>query len=276
MGDPGARDVPDPASRRARTPDGARRNTKMAEANGPGRYETLMEVMRERRSIRRFQPRPVPRALALKALEAARCASSGANIQPWEFLLIDEERGVRHIAEILTRERKYIVARDPRFPPLGRAFHKDVPLYILILGDTRLKGAFPQTTDLVVDITLYASLAMATCQLHLAIEALGLGTYFHTPEEPTERELKAWLGIPAPMTIFSIAPVGFPRVRRTSARRPLEEMVHWNAYDLARYRSDAEVTALLRRRVIAIAMSGRWPQAMEEVAAASGRGRPSR
>lgn len=245
------------------------------EPDGRNRYEMLMDVFRERRSIRRFERRPVPRELVLKALEAARWASSGANIQPWEFLVIDDAERVHSVAEILTRERRYIVARDPNFPPLGRAFHKDVALYILILGDTRLKRAFPQTTDLVVDVTLYASLAMATCQLHLAVEALGLGTYFHTPEEPTERELKAWLGIPQPLMIFSIAPLGFPRARRTSSRRPLEEMVHWNVYDPSLYRSDEAVAALLRKRVIAIAMSGRWQRAVLEATAPKEMGRPA-
>lgn len=228
------------------------------------RYDILMEIFRERRSIRRFDQRPVPRGLVLNALEAARWASSGANIQPWEFLVIDEPARVRQVAEILTRERRYIVARDPNFPPLGRAFHKDVPLYILLLGDTRLKRAFPQTTDLVVDITLYASLAMATCHLYLAVEALGLGSYFHTPEDPTERELKALFGIPGPLMIFAIAPVGFPRGRRTSSRRPVEEMVHWNTYDPSLYRNDDAVAALVRKRPIAIAMSGRWEQAVRE------------
>lgn len=108
------------------------------------------------------------------------------------------------------------------------------------------------------------SLAMATCQLHLAVEALGLGSYFHTPEEPTEIELKQVFAVPDPMMIFSIAPIGVPRVGRTSGRRPLQEMVHWNAFDHARYRSDEEVASLLGTRTIAVAMSGRWDQAVRE------------
>ena len=48
----------------------------------------LIEVLRSRRSIRKFKPDPVPDELLTEILEAARLAPSGTNLQPWRFVLI--------------------------------------------------------------------------------------------------------------------------------------------------------------------------------------------
>lgn len=235
-------------------------------------YEVLMGVIRQRRSIRRFLPAPVPRPLIEQALEAAAWAPSGANIQPWDFVIVDEPHLVRRVGEILIREREYILSRAPDFPAYPRDNHRDVPCYILIFSDMRLKRAYPQTTPLVVDLTQYAALGWAVGQLHLALEALGLGSYFHTPEEPTERELKPLLGVPDPLLLFSIAPVGFPRERRVSTRRPLTESLHWNGFDRSRHVGGEQLEAFFRKRPIAFSMGGRWGRAVEEASRASGTG----
>ena len=63
-----------------------------AEVEGPAlvrdldAYNSLLQVIKSRRSIRRFDPRPVPEEDLMRVLEAGRWAPSGANIQPWAFL----------------------------------------------------------------------------------------------------------------------------------------------------------------------------------------------
>ena len=52
------------------------------------RYDQLLELAKLRRSIRRFKPDPVPEEDIEKIIEVARWAMSGANAQPWEFVVV--------------------------------------------------------------------------------------------------------------------------------------------------------------------------------------------
>ena len=51
-------------------------------------YDSLLELVKERRSIRRFKPDPIPDNFIDKIIEVARHAPSGFNMQPWEFVVV--------------------------------------------------------------------------------------------------------------------------------------------------------------------------------------------
>ena len=51
-------------------------------------YDGLLELVKTRRSIRRFKPEPVPDEYINRIIEAARWAPSGFNSQPWEFVVV--------------------------------------------------------------------------------------------------------------------------------------------------------------------------------------------
>ncbi|MBN1541621.1 nitroreductase family protein [candidate division KSB1 bacterium] len=53
-------------------------------------YSSLIDLIRARRSTRRFQNRPVPRELLVRCVEAARLAPSAENSQPWRFIIVDD------------------------------------------------------------------------------------------------------------------------------------------------------------------------------------------
>jgi len=55
------------------------------------KYEDLLELVEQRRSIRRFQTKPVPDQYIEKIIEVARWAPSGFNSQPWEFVVVRKE-----------------------------------------------------------------------------------------------------------------------------------------------------------------------------------------
>lgn len=59
----------------------------------------LIEVVKKRRSIRRFKPDPVPEGAIKQILEAARLAPSGVNIQPWRFMVVKDPRRRARLAE---------------------------------------------------------------------------------------------------------------------------------------------------------------------------------
>jgi len=87
-----------------------------------GVYETAIQ----RRSIRHYQDRPVPRQLLEKCVDAARLAPSGANLQPLEFVIIDQPDVVSRIFPTI-KWAMYI--RPAHDPPPG----KEPRAYILIL-----------------------------------------------------------------------------------------------------------------------------------------------
>jgi len=57
----------------------------------PTLAENLLAMYRARRSVRSYDPRPVPRAILERCIEAARLAPSACNSQPWTFLVADRE-----------------------------------------------------------------------------------------------------------------------------------------------------------------------------------------
>ncbi|MFQ5693729.1 MAG: nitroreductase family protein [Nitrospinota bacterium] len=222
-----------------------------------GAYENLLRVIKRRRSIRRFDPRPVPEEDLMRVLEAARWAPSGANIQPWAFIVVEEAERRRTVAELLIEEGRYLREKDPRFPAYDRRYHLDVPLYLVVACDGRARRAFPQTEPFPVDLTLYMSVSAAIMNLHLAAAALGLGTVWYTVEAPTEAKLKDLLGIPESFFIPSLTPLGYPLQHRASARRPLERMVHRERLDLSAVRDDATMETLFTRKMTASVMGGK-------------------
>jgi hypothetical protein len=81
--------------------------------------------------------------------------------------------------------------------------------------------------------------------MHLAAASLGLGSQHVTIhiEEPFKRVL----GVPDLVMIHHIIPVGWPAMdRRPGTRRPLEDVVHYDRYDMSKYMSNEQIIEFLR------------------------------
>jgi len=63
-------------------------------------YEMLLELVKKRRSIRRFKSDPIPEDVIEKIMEVARWAPSGFNTQPWEIVVLTEEEHRKKIVEL--------------------------------------------------------------------------------------------------------------------------------------------------------------------------------
>jgi nitroreductase len=68
-------------------------------------YESLLDLVKKRRSIRRFKPDPVADGDIEKILEVARWAPSGFNMQPWEFVVVKKAELRKHIVDIIKESR---------------------------------------------------------------------------------------------------------------------------------------------------------------------------
>ena len=63
-------------------------------------YDQLYDIIARRMSIRRLKPDPIPDDYVQKILEAGRWAMSGANSQPWEFVVVKDEQVKRALFEV--------------------------------------------------------------------------------------------------------------------------------------------------------------------------------
>jgi iodotyrosine deiodinase len=79
------------------------------------RSRGFLELMRTRRSVRFFSPEPVPFELVRNAIEVAGTAPSGANQQPWTFVVVSDPEVKRRIRDAAEQEEQAFYER--RAPP---------------------------------------------------------------------------------------------------------------------------------------------------------------
>jgi len=167
-----------------------------------------------RRSVRKFSPEPVPIELIENAVRCAASAPSGANQQPWRFVVVSDpevKRQIRLAAEEEERENY-----ERRFPdewlealsPLGTDWHKEfletAPYLIVVFridygveGGRRVKHYYVQE-----------SVGIAVGFLLAALHLSGLATLTHTPSPMGF--LSRILERPANERPFVLIPVGYP------------------------------------------------------------------
>ena len=223
---------------------------------GKVNYESFLELVQMRRSIRRFKPDPIPDEYLDKIIEAARWAPSGANSQPWEFITVKKQGLKDSIVELYEENRalyyRVELTREPdeRFPtyarpPEGTPGFATAPVFIIMCGDPRTKDAYPFATDPSRRQSHFISgLASAFLYMNLAATTLGLGSQWVSGTGgPREQILiKDMLGIPQKLEIYDMLAVGYPAYEpRPRLLRAREEMVHHDYYDKSKFRTDEEV-----------------------------------
>lgn len=214
-------------------------------------YDCLLDLVKQRRTIRQFKSDPVPDDYITKIIEVARWAPSGFHTQPWEFVLIKDPGVKNKIVETL--EHKAPAIKDPTKQGLYRPSFKDAPVFILALCDWRAKVGLPgQTPENIARVAnLYASsMANTFLLMHLAATSMGLASqwYSATSRGEAERAIKEIIGIPEALTIYDMMVVGYaanppgPKIIRDTA-----EMIHYDNCGEKDFRSDEEVTAYAQK-----------------------------
>ncbi len=178
------------------------------------RSREFVHLMSSRRTVRTFSPEPVSFELIENAIRCAANAPSGANQQPWRFVVVTDpeiKRAIREAAEAEERENY-----EHRFPqewldalgPLGTDWHKEfleIAPYLIVVfridygleGDRKIKHYYVQE-----------SVGIAVGFLLAALHASGLATLTHTPSPMGF--LQKILERPANERPFVLIPVGYP------------------------------------------------------------------
>ena len=219
-------------------------------------YDSFLELVKKRRSIRQFKPDPIPDEYVDKIIEAARWAPSTSNSQPWEFIVIKKPELKNKIVQ-LYMERSAInyqmeLTREPerRYPTMatwieGPFGFAKAPVFILVCGDQRTKEIYPLSLALEFSPKeIYSSLASAFLYMHLAATTLGLGSQWaSTVDFPSVQcRIEQLLGIPKEFEIYEMMAVGYPDVEpKPRLVRAKEEMVHYDHYEKSKFRTDEKI-----------------------------------
>jgi len=167
----------------------------------------LMQALTTRRSVRKYEDRPVDRALIRQILTAAMMAPSAGNAQPWQFVVIDD----RELLDAASRAHPYV------------KFVAKAPLGILVCADLGLEkypGYWVQDCSAAME------------NLLLAAHGLGLGAVW-TGVHPMEDRIAGFrklLGLPENVIPLGFAVLGWPAQAPVSENRFREDRVHFNTY----------------------------------------------
>ncbi len=225
-------------------------------------YDSLLELVKKRRSIRRFKPDPIPDEYVDKIIEAARWAPSGFNSQPWDFIVVKKQELkdsiVQFISEYWAQIPRMEATREPRQKawqpqPKEPMDYSNAPVFIILFGDTRTKVGLPMGVrfDPYRSQLIYsASLANAFLYMHLAATTLGLASQWVSGVQVplVHCLLKDLLGIPEELEVYDMMAVGYPASKpRPKLMRAKEKMVHYDYCGKEDFRTDEEVNDFVKR-----------------------------
>lgn len=175
---------------------------------------SLLQLIKTRKSVRKFKPENVSKELILQLLEAVRWAPSAVNRQPWRFIVVNEPKLIEKIQESYPRE-----------------WFKSVRQVIIVCGnhEESWKREHDQKDHCDIDIAIAAD--------HLTLKAteLGLGTCWVCNFNPDI--IQKSFQLPDSWEPIVLLPFGFPVEVDTDAtpieknRKDLAKLVYFNTID---------------------------------------------
>jgi len=190
----------------------------------------ILDLLRSRYSVRKFQDRPIPANVLSEMLEAGRLSPSGGNAQSWDFGVITDRGLIAQIAEIAC----------------GQSWIAGAPLLIVLCTileeDDRTseigRQRFPEHAEAVaaLDLELFWALTQEEFQTkipgtHMALAALehGVGSCWVSRFEVSR--LARLLALPRRYIPSNILVFGYPaETRKPTAKKRLEEVVFYDAF----------------------------------------------
>ncbi len=174
----------------------------------------FLNLLKKRRSIRKFKETPVEKTKVDSLIEAALRSFSSRGINPWHFLIIDD---------------KQLLEKLSHAKPHGASFLMKAPLGIVVCADT-------SKTDVWVE-----DASIASAVIHIAAQDLGLGSCWiqirkreYTSFKSADTYVKDLLEIPDNIKIESIIAIGYPdEVKTGHTKENLQfDKVSFNSFGL--------------------------------------------
>lgn len=189
--------------------------TPLPEAEMQERAAAFYQQLRRRRSVRDYSPRPVPMDVIENCLRSAGVAPSGANMQPWHFVVVSDPATKQRIREAAEEEERAFYSQRASeewlkdLAPLGtdanKPFLEIAPCLIAIFAQSYHLDADGQKH---LHYYVQESVGIATGFLIAALHNAGLACLTHTPSPM--RFLNEILQRPSHERPFLLLVVGYP------------------------------------------------------------------
>lgn len=172
----------------------------------------MLEILRTRRSIRRFQERPLTSGCMEILEEAILRAPSGKNLKSWEYIIVDDKRLLQKLSEVRGGNSSFIAG---------------APAAIVVLGNEKTADTW------VEDASLAAMIAQLTAS------SLGLGSCWaqirnrdHSSQKSAEDYVRELLDIPRHFRVVCVIAIGYPAEEKALVAKedlPFEK-IHRNRF----------------------------------------------
>ena len=176
----------------------------------------LMDIVKGRRSIRKYEDKEVPEEFLNQILESVRWAPSWANTQCWEVIVVKAPAIKEKLQGTLDRN------------PSGKAMVQ-APVVLVVCGKLKSSGYYKdQVTTKFGDWFMF-DLGIATQNICLTAYSLGLGTVIVGIFD--HNKAKEILGVPDGYELVNMIPLGYPaKEPEAPKRREISEFTHWDKF----------------------------------------------
>ena len=209
-------------------------------------FSELENLIKMRRSIRKWQDKKVPEELLIKAVELATWAPNGGNQQNWRFYVIVSSEKIKAIADAVRASSQLMASwaepgRAATTPGFGRgaAFFEAAPAAVAVAMSPYRSGAdialeAREKTDAQAARMLRSrrvadsgvqSVSAAISHLLLIFHQMGLGALWMTGPMQAKDEIEKILKVPEGLDLIAFIPVGYPDEKPESrGRKPFSEI----------------------------------------------------
>ncbi len=164
----------------------------------------MLDLIKKRRSIRKYTDEPVSSADVRTLLEAAMAAPSADNLQPWEFIVVHDDRLRQRLSQTHPWSRMCA----------------DAPTVFVVCAHSRHSNHWIEDASAATQNLLLAATA-------LDLGAVWVGIY---PNASYESQVRDVLDIPSSLRVLCLVPVGHPAESKSPHTKYDEDKVHHDGY----------------------------------------------
>ncbi len=179
----------------------------------------MIEAIKHRRSIRKFENKPVEDEKLNKILEAARLAPSGNNRQPWFFIIVKDD----------------IVKQELAVATSNQMWLAHAPLVIVAVADLVARGEgfagmyIDEDSGLADVKSIIRDTTIPITQILLEVDNQGLGACWCGAFK--QKDVRPVLGIPGDKYVLAVIPVGYPAEEpKAKPRKAMEEIIKYERW----------------------------------------------
>lgn len=191
--------------------------------------KVILEIIKERKTIRRYKDKPIPEKIIRKIIEAGRWGPSIHGIQPWKFVVIENKKLIKKITDRLIKKSKKIGAGANILLHFSADIIRNSPILIAIYNTKafmQLAKRYRESYIKLAKVAEISAISAAIQNMVLVAESLGLGSCWLNTPLFCRKEINKLLN--ESNELAAILTLGYPQEKgKRSKRKPLSETVKY-------------------------------------------------